>query len=83
MGKMESKRITLILLIALLVLILFKVRTKVTSTWYPGNYGDKPPWRGKPGDVVYWGGKTWAWMESPIYGNDWFEIGSVGPQPLS
>jgi hypothetical protein len=70
---MEPKRITVILLIALLVLVLFKIRTRVTSIWYPGQYGEKPPWRGKPGDVVEWGGKKWAWMESPIY-YGWFEI---------
>jgi len=73
MGKMESKRITVILLIALLVLILFRIRTRVTIIWYPGNYGDKPPWQGKLGDVVYWGGKKWGWVESPIY-YGWFEI---------
>jgi len=73
MGKMESKRIAVILLIALLVLILFRIRTRVTSIWYPGKYGDKPPWQGKLGDVVYWGGKTWGWVESPIY-YGWFEI---------
>jgi len=75
---MKQRDIVIALLILLLLLVIFR-RSKLTEyveskILYYGKTGEKPPWQGKIGDVVEWGGKTWAWTESPLYGNDWFEI---------
>ena len=75
--KLKQRDVAIALLILLLLLVIFrrsKLIEHVESKIYYGKPGEKPPWKGKIGDVVEWGGKQWAWTESPVFGADWFEI---------
>jgi hypothetical protein len=78
---MRQRDIVVALLILLVLLVLLR-RSKlveiVESRFYPGAPGEKPSWQGKIGDVVEWGGKTWAWTEWPWAPGqgDWVEVAS-------
>ena len=76
---MSQRDITIALLLVIVLAILLRGRKlleNVSSRWHPGAPGEKPDWQGKIGDVVDWGGKTWAWTEWPWAPGqgDWVEI---------
>ncbi len=61
---------------ALIAVILAALWTRrKTSVDTSIRYGP-PTWRGRPGDVVTYGDRTWAWTEAPEVGlpGEWIEI---------
>jgi len=77
---MRQRDIVILLLVLLALLVIFrrpKLIEQVESVFYPGQPGEKPPWKGKVGDVVEWGGRTWGWTEWPWAPGegDWAPIG--------
>jgi hypothetical protein len=69
-----------VLLIILLIVLLSYLKVRSNAAPSPTTNVDstilyKPPWQGKVGDVVYWGGAYWGWTEFPDI-KDWIIIGN-------